>query len=161
MDEHKKKDMSGKYRIVKEDMIEEIPDILPTKIIGGNMRVLMLPPSPYTAFMYDTTPEDWNFQWGSRLDDLGHSIHVRDKPDKSDLETTLNNFDAVFAFNSISVIKALEMGKAVYTTHGIIRNSDLLEQGAPYYHFDSVKKFYEPKNFTLEQIADLGEKCLV
>src|SRR3990167_9826340 len=67
MDVHKRKDMTGKYRVVKNDMAEVYTgpvDIIPAK---PGMSVLLLPPSPYTAFMYDTTPEDWNFKWVTKL----------------------------------------------------------------------------------------------
>jgi len=61
----------------------------------------------------------------------------------------------------MAAVKAIEMGKAVFTTHGIIRNAHLLGySGIPYYDMEELRRFYEPKQFTLEQIADLGVKCL-
>ncbi len=160
MDERKRKDMSGTYRIVKNDMIEPM-QISPNKTVTGPMNVLLMPPSPYTAFMYDTTPEDWIVEWREKCKELGHTVSIRDKEEKVPLDIALDGSDAVLAFNSIAVIKAMEKDIAVYTTHGIIRNSDLLGKCAPYYSVDAVKKFYSPKQFTLEQISDLGVKCLL
>lgn len=159
MNQGKKKDMSGTYRIVKNDMIEPI-DINPIKTASGSPRVLMLPPTPYTAFMYDTTPEDWNLYWGKRSMDLQCPFAIRGKQTDQPLEEQLKNFDAVLAFNSMGVMKAVEMGKAVYTTHGVIRNSDMVGKCVPYYDIEELKNFYEPKQFTLEEIADRGIGCL-
>ena len=158
MDENKLKDMSGKYRVVRGDMIESM-DIEPAETSTGTMNVLLIPPSTYTAFMYDTTPEDWNYEWGNKLSALGHSISFR-KKDEGSFDDAVKDFDAVFAFNSISAIRAVELGKAVYTTHGIIRNAHLIENIAPYYDIYEIKEFYKNKQFTLEEIADRGIKCL-
>lgn len=159
MDEKKRKDMSGTYRIVKNDMIEEIK-IDPVKVSSGEMNVLIIPPSPYTAFMYDTTPEDWNYSCGSRLLASGHKFSVRDKDDTAPFDEAVKDFDAVLAFNSMALVRAIDIGKAVYSTHGIIRNFNLLGECAPYYDISEIKKFYKDKQYTLEQIADLGIGCL-
>lgn len=160
MDENKFKKMDGKYRIVRDDMIETM-DILPINTARGPKRILMLPPSVYSAFMYDTIPEDWTILWGKALREAGHYVEVRPKDDKGSLEDALKNFDAVFAFNSIGIIKAMEMDKAVFTTHGIIRNADMAMTCAPYYDVHAVKEFYKEKQYTLEEIAEKGVKCLV
>lgn len=159
MDENKQKDMSGTYRIVKNDMIEPM-DIEPIKTSTGKMRVMLIPPSPYTAFMYDTTPEDWMMEWTRVCAEAGHVYFIRDKEERIPFVDAVKDMDAVLAFNSIAVMKAMDLGKAVYTTYGIIRNADMIKSCAPYYDIDAVKKFYEPKQFTLEQIKDLGVKCL-
>lgn len=154
------KDMRGKYRVVRDDMIEPV-DLLPVKTAKGGMRVLLLPPSVYSAFMYDTTPEDWLIYWDKELRNAGHYVDMRKKNDEKPLEEVLKSFDAVFAFNSIGVIKAMEMGKAVYTTHGIIRNADIFRDCAPYYDAEAVKEHYGSKQFSLDEIAEKGIKCLL
>ena len=161
MDLNKRKEMSGKYRIVKNAKIETMC-INPKKTSTEKLRVLILPPSPYTAFMHDTIPEDWNVESIKRIQAAGHSHHVRNKDEQRTLRKQLSDFDAVYAFNSMGVVEAIELGKAVYTTHGIIRNRDLMEIGAaPYYDIDEIRKFYDSKQFTLEEIADRGVKCLI
>lgn len=160
MDEHRRKEMSGTYRVVKNAMIEPI-SIDPTATAKGKMRVLIIPPSPYTAFMHDTTPEDWLNTWANKCREYGHETSLGIKEAGISLSDQFEEYDAVFAFNSLSVMKAIEMGKAVYTTHGVIQNSHMLGRlYAPYYDFDKIKKFYEPKQFTLEEIADRGVACL-
>ncbi len=159
MDERKNKDMSGKYRVVNNALIDQI-DIEPSKIATGRMKVLLMPPSPYTAFMHDTLPEEWTLEWGRKLQALGHEVHTRNKDDNRPFDKAVKEFDAVFAFNSIAVVKAIEMGKAVYTTHGIIPNSGMLEECAPYYDIEKIYEYFAPKQFTLEEIADRGVGCL-
>ncbi len=159
MNKGKLKDMSGKYRVVKNDMIEPI-NIQPKKVLSGEPRLLIISPSPYTAFMYDTTPEDWNMKWAKLAMSKKMPFKIRSKETEISLEEELKNFDAVIAFNSISVMKAIEMDKSVFTTHGVIRNSDMFGEYVPYYDLDELKKFYEPKQFTLEEIEDRGIKCL-
>lgn len=162
MDSVKKKDMGGKYRIVKNDLIEPcpiVPEAVPT-MPHAPLRFLMLPPSIYTAVQHDTTPEDWRITWGQRIHNLGHSRKLRDKDEKIPLDAELADCDAVFAFNSMAVIRAMELGKIVYTTNGIVRNSHLLGRISPRYDIDGVKRYYADRQFTLEQIKDLGVKCL-
>lgn len=159
MDEFKNKDMSGKYRVVRGDMIEPM-DIQPIKTELAPLRVLVMPPSAYTAFMYDTTPEDWVIHNTRLISDCGHMWKLRDKEEREPLSEVLEDFDAVFAFNSIGVIQAIDMGKAVYTTHGIIRNANMISDCAPYYSIHDIKDFYSKKQFTLEELARDGIKCL-
>lgn len=162
MNEGKRKEMNGTYRVVKNDLITPTPDWFPVhkKETHRPLSVLLMPPSPYTAFMHDTTPEDWRITWGQKIHDLGHSRKTRDKDEKTPLEDELRECDAVFAFNSMGVVKAIEMGKAVYTTNGIIRNSHMLGEEIQYFNINDIKNFYEPKQYTLAEIADLGVKCL-
>lgn len=161
MNEGKRKDMSGTYRIVKNDLIEPIPEWFPIqREPNRQVRFLLLPPSPYTAFMHDTTPEDWVIQWGQKIHNLGHTRKTRDKTETTPLEDELAACDAVFAFNSMGVVKAIEMGKAVYTTHGIIRNADTLGKELQYFNINDIKNFYEPNQYTLDEIADGSVACL-
>src|SRR5258708_4136005 len=97
MDQNKRKDMGGTYRIVKNDMLEAC-DIQPSKSVALNdntARILLLPPSPYAAFMYDTTPEDWIMQSATRLSELGMTYSIRDKNDTSAYASTAKEYDAV------------------------------------------------------------------
>jgi len=161
MDSAKYKEMNGKYRIVKNDYIEPMPTIFPSAWRANlPLKFLVMPPSVYSAFMHDTTPEDWRITWGQRLHDLGHTRKLRDKDEKTPLDVELAECDAVFAFNSMAVVRAIQIGKAVYTTHGIIRNADLLGKAIPKYNIEDIKRFYEPKQYTLEQIRNLGVRCL-
>lgn len=160
MDSAKFKDMHGKYRIVKNDYIEPFIADAHLSAIEFPLKFLMLPPSVYSAFMHDTTPEDWIIKWGQKIHNLGHSRERRDKEEKIPLDKQLAECDAVFAFNSMGVVRAMQLGKAVYTTHGIIRNYDLLSKAAPRYNIEDLKRFYEPKQFTLDEIRELGVKCL-
>lgn len=158
LDENKQKDMSGTYRLVKNGMIEPIT-ILPTKAITGPMRFMVIPPSPYTAFMHDMTPEDWIKEWSGRIYRAGHTLGFGDKKPGWSFDDAVKDFDVVFAFNSIAVIRAVELGKSVYTTHGVIQNANILGDTSPYYDINFIKNFYKDKQFTLEQIAD-GAACL-
>lgn len=159
MDEKKRKDVSGTYRVVKNALIENII-INPTKTASGQMRALLLPPSPYVAFMYDTTPEDWIQQMNAKCIAAGHVAEVKTKEAGKFVSENFNDYDAIIAFNSMAIMSAIEMGKAVYTTHGIISNINMLDMCAPYYDINEIKKFYMPKQFTLEEIADRGVGCL-
>ena len=161
MGEGKRKEMHGKYRIVKNDYIEPYPaSRFSASAINAPMKFLIMPPSVYTAFMNDTTPEDWRITWGQRLHDLGHTRKLRDKEEKTPLDTELAECDAVLAFNSMAVMRAIQLNKAVYTTHGIVRNSNSLGVIATKYNIEDLKRFYEPKQFTLDEIRELGVKCL-
>lgn len=154
------KDMGGKYRIVKNDMIEQFTGQPSRSNKVRKMEVLMLPPTPYSAFMHDTTPEDWIIDWTRNLSAVGHKIVRRDKSDKTPLEDQLKDFDAVIAFNSMAVMKAAEMGKAIYTTHGIVRNADKFRSAVEYYDINELRDFYQGKQYTLEEIAEGGFECL-
>ena len=154
------KPMGGKYRIVKGDMIEPYEGPHTATQVENPMNFMLLPPSPYTAFMYDTTPEEWGYEWAQKLHSLGHKSFTRKKDADNALEVDLACCDAVLAFNSIAVVKAIEYGKPVYTTHGIVRNEQLLLDGlAPHYKIADIKKFYEHKQFTLREIATGEANC--
>ena len=158
MDLTKHKEMSGKYRVVKNGMIEPFMGA-PRKEPIRKCKVLGMPPSPYTAFMYDTSPEDWNLQARERLIRLGHEPMLRDKTDQQPLLKCLKHVDAVYAFNSMGAVAAIDAGKAVYTTQGVVQNDHLLEECLPYYDIAEIRKFYEPKQFTLGEISE-GKACL-
>ena len=162
MDSAKYKDMHGKYRIVKNGYIESyIGPFTIDSVPTFPMKFLIMPPSVYTAFMHDTTPEDWRITWGQRLHDMGHTRKLRDKEEKAPLDAELAECDAVFAFNSMAVVRAIQLGKVVFTTHGVVKNSNFLGNSAyPRYNIEDIKRFYEPKQFTLDEIRELGVKCL-
>lgn len=147
------KDMAGKYRVVKNGLITPYmgsPTIRPRK----QLKVLVLPPSPYTAFMNDTTPEDWSLMWKERVEAMKDSGSIRKKDERTPFSEQVKDYDAVIAFNSMAVMEAVKMGKAVYTTHGLVRNDHLYEQCVPYYDYDDMVKFYSDKQFTLTEIAE-------
>lgn len=159
MDLEKHKNMTGKYRIVKNQMIEPYPEG-PCATHNGTLRVLILPPSPYSAFMHDTTPEDWLVEWKGKCEVMGYSYVIRDKSEQKRLTKHLSDFDCLLTFNSMGAVAAISEGKAVYTTHGIIRNDHLFGKFAPFYDMAALKAFYEPKQFTLEEIKERGQACL-
>ena len=146
------KDLGGTYRVVKNDMIQpyEGPSssepLLPATFC-------VLPPSPYTAFFYDTTPEDWINEQYLTLTPLGHKMFLRSKDSDKPLDEDLNQCDAVLAFNSMAVMRAVELGKPVYTTHGAFRNSHFLTSEFPIYDIEDVRNFYADKQFTLDDIG--------
>lgn len=153
MDQNKIKDMGGKYRVVKNDLIERYPHLPVRRPARVPLRVLLLPPSPYSAFMYDTTPEDWIMEQTAKLKEYGDQVTIRkkDHANPKSLEDDLKEHDAVLAFNSMSVMKAVEMGMPVWDTHGIFRNSlDMIN----YYDLQYLKNYYEPKQFTLDEIRE-------
>jgi hypothetical protein len=159
MNAQKHKEMTGKYRIVKNATLETCP-AEPVRKTNKKLRIMLMPPSPYTAFMHDTTPEDWKIEWQMKCDRAGHMSMVRDKTEQQPLHKALKEYDAVLAFNSLGVIEAMKEGKAVYTTHGIIRNSDMLGNEVPYYDFNEVVNFYKDKQYTLQEIQERGIACL-
>lgn len=158
MDANHRKEMGGMYRVVKNAFLDIISPIKVTyKPIGKNSRVLVMPPSPYSAFMHDTTPEDWLMQQYQLLQSIGCSILKRQKDSKSPLSEDLIHVDAVLAFNSMGVMKAIQMGVPVFTTHGIVRNYDLLVSKSgvsPIYEYEEFKSFFEGKQVKLEHITE-------
>ena len=162
MDVHKKKNMVGKYRVVKNGMIEPM-ELEPKRLdaAGKNLRVLLLPPSPYTAFMYDTTPEDWNQIWQLKCIDLGYTFKVRTKDEQKPLNKQIKDFDVILAFNSMGIMEGIKADMPVYTTHGIIRNTYYFGSWLPYYDIERIHAFYGPKQFTIKEIQGLGVKCLI
>lgn len=154
MDQNKVKDMGGKYRVVKNGLLEEFKGLPRLVSPRRSLRILALPPSPYSAFMHDTTPEDWLHQWKTRRQANNDWIDVRHKDEKMPLAEQLKTYDAVIAMNSMAVMEAIRLGKAVYTTHGIVRNAEKFETEIPYYSYADMEAFYADKQFTLEEIAE-------
>lgn len=148
VDSNMRKNMEGKFRVVKNGM-HDIYLGEPTKFIPGN-RVLVIPPSPYSANFYDTTPEDWVSDIAKILKDSGYEIKIRYKGEITPLEASLLWCDGVVSFNSMTIMKAIEMGKFAIDTHGMLRNLTLLDSH-PGYELADMKAFYEPKQFTLEE----------
>lgn len=160
MDRNKFKELDGKYRIVRNDMIEPYTGS-PARIeLRKPMNILALPPSPYTAFMYDTTPEDWLYEIKQAVKVTGDNVRVRTKDEIMTFRKQVREFDAVIAFNSMSAMEAIELGKPVYTTHGIVRNGDLFNSVIPYYDHQTLCEFYKNKQHTLEEIKQGGLECL-
>ena len=152
VDVNMNKDLGGTYRVVKNDMIQ------PYEGLSKNEPLLpltfcVLPPSPYAAYFYDTTPEDWISDQYDILSRLGHTMFLRGKDSEKPLDEDLEQCDAVLAFNSMAVMRAIELGKAVYTSHGIVRNSHLLTEALPYYDIKDVRAFYADKQYTLDEIG--------
>lgn len=159
MDAGKKKEMNGKYRIVKNGTLDVFTGE-PVSVKKKKLRIMLMPPSPYTAFMNDTTPEDWLVEWQMKCDRAGHMSITRAKTEQQPLNKALKEYDAVLAFNSLGVVEAIKEGKAVFTTHGIIRNSEMLDQHAPYYDLNAIVNFYKDKQYTLQEIQERGISCL-
>lgn len=131
------KDMGGKFRVVKNGMHEVYPY---EGKLAESKNILVIPPSTYSANFYDTTPEDWI------KNKLGR---IRTKTCKGSLDEDLAWCDGVMSFNSMAVMKAVEMGKAVYDTHGVFRNN-----GFRSYDINDLRAYYEPKQFTLEELKE-------
>lgn len=161
------KSMDGKYRIVKNDMIERYdgPEIEGDYAHGKTF--LIIPPSTYTANFYDTTPEDWINKWRSMLIEKGYQVEVRSKEAgvtfSIHLDWVKRHDGAVLAFNSMALVAAVERGIPVYDTHGLFRNADEIKYcnfvPRVNHAFDDVRDFYEPKSFTLQEITE-GKSCL-
>lgn len=137
----------GTYRIVKNGMHEVYNgkgyEILPNKSYN---KILLIPPSPYSAYFHNTTPED--FIKGIADKFPTKEFTVRTKASDVDIEADIFSHDIIIAFNSMAVIKAVEMGKPVMDTHGIFRK-DVLR-----YDINDLRNFYMPKQFTLQDIAE-------
>jgi len=135
----------GTYRFVKNDMIEKyegsgLPVVDPIK------TCLIIPPSPYTAYFYNTTPEDFILAIANKYPDFKYTI--RKKSSETDLESDILAHDCVIAFNSMAIVKAIELGKPVLDVKGITRAKELL-----IYNYEDVIGFYKDKQFKL---ANLG-----
>lgn len=154
MDDSKRKEMTGTYRLCRNCLLEPFTGKPAEEAPIQRMKFLVLPPSPYVAFMYDTTPEDWLWEWCNRLASFGHSFTVRDKGTKDPFKVVVQDYDAVLAFNSIAAMEAVKLGKIIYTTHGIIRNAHLLDSIIQRYDYTELTEFYKGKQFTLEEIAN-------
>ena len=160
LDLTKHKNMSGKYRIVKNQMIEPFTGSPARVEPFKKLKLLLLPPSPYSAFMHDITPEDWMVEIVALCNKLGHTWADRKKDEQKPLVKSLSGYDGMVAFNSMGIMAAIDQGLAAFTTHGVIRNIDMLGKCVPHYDVEALRKYYEPKQFTLAEIQELGIKCL-
>lgn len=154
LDENKHKEMTGTYRIVKNGLIDKYTGCPIRTEPRRPLKILALPPSPYSAFMHDTTPEDWFMELKKLRSITKDHIDVRNKDEKKPLAEHLLCYDAVVSFNSMSVMEASKLGKAVWDFHGIFRNADKFTKEIPYYDYESLVGFYSTKQFTLDEIAE-------
>lgn len=156
MGHDKKKDMHGEYRVVKNGLIETYTGKPTHEFERAPMNVLLLPPSPYAAFMHDTTPEDWMNEWITRSRANGDNVEARKKDHKNtkSFAEEMEDYDALVSMNSMSSMEAARMGKAVYDTHGIFKNAEMFDSKIPYYEYDALEDFYRTKQFTLEEIGE-------
>lgn len=137
VDKSMQKSMEGKFRVVKNGMHE----ICPYEGKKAQVKkILIIPPSSYSANFYDTTPEDWL---------AGKQGRIRTKSSTKTIEDDLAWCDGVLSFNSMVVMKAIEMGKSVMDTHGIFRTKDFHT-----YDIADLRDFYEPKQFTLQEFKE-------
>lgn len=161
IDRFHRKPMTGYYRISRGDMLEPFggPDITSAPIQSRDF--IIMPPSHYTANYYDTAPTDWSETWANILVKKGFPMKFREKNSAVDLHGDLKELKqkggSVLAFNSMSVMSALDWGVPVYDTHGVFRNAGeiLKPDFKPRVMFDfaEVERFYRPRQFTLSQIA--------
>ena len=143
-----KKDTTGTYRICKNSRIHSIDRSYGYSRIDDSMysSALFIPPSPYTAFINNTTPNDW-------LNSASHQYRakrqsVRDKGATSKLEHDILDHDLIVAFNSIAILKAVELHKEVATTHGIFSHIPMK------YSAIDVEEKLKSKQYTLAQIEE-------
>lgn len=156
INENKQKHMTGTYRVVKGAMIEKYAGKLTHTPSNRSKIALVLPPSIYTANHFDTTPEDWVQSITQVLARNGYSTVIRDKTSRKSLDEDLDGAGIVVNFNSMAGMRALERGIPVYDSHWIFSNAhDLFKpefEPQVYADYADVKAFYEPKQFTLEQL---------
>lgn len=144
VDRSGKKDLGGTYRLVKNGMHEryEGPSY---EVLPGIRTALLIPPSHYSAYFHNTTPEDFVQQIGETFPKM--EFTVRTKSSDIDIESEILRHDCIMSFNSMAVIKAVALGKPVLDTHGVF------QAGLKKYRIEQVKEFYHDKQFTLEDIA--------
>lgn len=145
------KSMDGKFRVVKNGMHEVYPH-KPVGMLAGN-RILVIPPSPYSANFYDTTPEDWIAQVVGDLNERGYEVRMRNKSMNYPLGDDIEWCDGLVTFNSMAVMQSIAANKFTVDTHGIFRNYHILSSH-PLYCLDSLKEYYESKQFTLDEFRE-------
>lgn len=150
------KHMDGKFRVVKNDMIDVYTGPV-RNIEAGALprRALLLPPSQYTAHHYNTTPEDWEEYVKQFLS--GWEIVKRYKGSALTLDEQLSGIGLVVSFHSMACMAAIKRGIPAYDTHGIFRNIEALKDQKPVIraHYEDLQEFYEPKQYTLEEIGKI------
>lgn len=154
MNHQKHKVMTGTYRVVKNDLIHKYTGCPVRTEARRPLKILALPPTPYSANMQDTTPEDWFEQLKKLRAVTKDHVDVRLKDEKRPLNDQLQEYDGVVSFNSMSVMAASKLGKAVWDFHGIFRNADKFATEIPYFDYESLRDFYSTKQFTLDEIAE-------
>jgi hypothetical protein len=154
LDHTKHKEMTGTYRVVKNGLIDQYTGCPVRTEPRRPLKVLALPPSPYSANMQDTTPEDWFMKLKELRKITNDHIDVRSKDEIRPLTEHLQCYDAVVSFNSMSVMEATRLGKAVWDFHGIFRNADKFTTEIPFFDYESLRDFYSTKQFTLDEIAE-------
>jgi hypothetical protein len=108
---------------------------------------LLIAPSPYTAYFYNTTPEDFILAVANKYTDFKYTI--RKKSSDTDLESDILAHDCVIAFNSMAIMKAIELKKPVMDIKGITRQKELL-----IFNYEDVINFYKDKQFKLSDLGD-------
>lgn len=151
------KDMSGKFRVVMNDTVEPYEGIRIDSKVNAPKRALLIPPSQYSAHHYNTTPEDWIEYCRSNLPD--YEIRIRHKDSRISLEDSLSWCGMMVSMHSMSCMKAIEMGIPTYDSHGIFRNIRDIEEPDFQPTFvatlKNVREFYEPKQYTLQELGNL------
>lgn len=151
-----KKQLTGKYRVVKNGMLEVYEGPRINKPADGPKKALLLSPSPYAANHYDATPEDWNDSAKHLLRNLGYEVVLRNKGHHQPIDSYLDGVGLVLGFNSLACMRVIERGIPCYDTHGIFRNAydlykhDFVPEVAA--SIEDLQAFYEPKQYTLEEI---------
>lgn len=145
------KEMDGTYRVVKNDTHCQFKGNS-IKYSGEVKTILLIPPSAYSAMFNDTLPEDWINQSMKYLSNIYPELRfiIRNKNSEKPLESDINKSDAVFSFNSMSVIRAIECGKPVCDTHGLFRTMDF-----HVYKYKDIIDFYKDKQANVDKIKDL------
>lgn len=146
VNKHMVKDMSGKFRVVKNGM-HEAYNGPSTRAHDSVKNILIIPPSEYSANFYDTTPEDWTQNIKSEYK-FNH-LRVRTKSTAVPLSYDLEWCDGVIAFNSMVTMSAVLLGKPVMDTHGLFKTDHVR-----HYLIEDLRKFYEPKQFTLNELKE-------
>lgn len=152
IDDKKLKDTTGTYRVVKNGT-HHVYDGEGIAIYSAVNWVLLIPPSAYSAMHHNTTPEDWIQESIKQITKVYGNIRVliRNKDAQTALEDDIKAVDAVWSFNSMAIMKAIELGKPVNDTHAMFRKDRF-----HVYDYQSIRDFYEPKQFTLEQLKDFN-----
>lgn len=152
IDSHRvKKTHDGTYRICQNDMhvLYREPIYSKTK---RNGYILILPPSPYSANYCGTTPEDW-LQFATWFCE-NQPYKIRGKESLEPLDLALSGAKAVLAFNSVSLVRAAELGVPIYDTHGFLRNANRLKAGLETINYEKMRSFLTSKQ---AHFSKLGE----
>lgn len=152
-----RKVMSGKLRIVKNDLVEEYKGQKEFIIRDDLPRIaLLLPPSVHAANHFGLLPDEWIAEWSHFLIRQGYRVVVRPKGTKTPIEQALDGVGLVLSMHSMACMKAIERGIPVYDTRGIFRNAHALLQNdfkpVLVAGIENVRNYYELKQYTLDEI---------